>query len=151
MGKTYDYRRRVEFRDTDMAGIVHFSMYFAYMEEAEHDFLRSLGFGVFATGESGTVSWPRVSAHCDFRAALKFGDSVDIAVRVLRIGSKSVTYQFEFFRGETKIADGKVTAVCCLWNPESSPPQAIEIPVPVAKALHPYLSADNDPQTCQAM
>jgi 4-hydroxybenzoyl-CoA thioesterase/acyl-CoA thioester hydrolase len=151
MGKKYRYRRRVEFRDTDMAGIVHFSMYFVYMEEAEHDFLRSLGFGVFATSENGTVSWPRVSAHCEFRAALKFGESVDIAVGVRRIGTKSITYEFEFRCGDTKIADGAVTAVCCLWNPESMPPQAIEVPSAVAKALQPYLSADNGPQTCQAM
>ena len=46
MGKVFKTRRRVEFRDTDMAGIVHFSVFFAYMEQAEHELLRSLGLGV---------------------------------------------------------------------------------------------------------
>ena len=46
MSQVYTFRRRIEFRETDMAGIVHFSNFFAYMEQAEHDFLRSVGMGV---------------------------------------------------------------------------------------------------------
>jgi YbgC/YbaW family acyl-CoA thioester hydrolase len=37
---------RVEFTDTDMAGIVHFSSFFRYMEVTEHAFFRSLGFSI---------------------------------------------------------------------------------------------------------
>ena len=36
-------RRIVEFRDTDAAGIVHFSAFFPWMESAEHEMLRSVG------------------------------------------------------------------------------------------------------------
>jgi 4-hydroxybenzoyl-CoA thioesterase/acyl-CoA thioester hydrolase len=39
--------RRVEFRDTDAAGIMHFSTFFNRMEEAEHELLRTLGTSVF--------------------------------------------------------------------------------------------------------
>ena len=39
-------RRRVEFSETDMAGIVHYSNFFRYMEAAEHEFFRALGFSV---------------------------------------------------------------------------------------------------------
>ena len=59
--------RRVEFADTDMAGIVHFSNYLRYMEMAEHDFLRSIGFSVNGTIEGRHVGWPRV--HADWRSA----------------------------------------------------------------------------------
>ena len=38
--------RRVEFSETDMAGIVHYSNFFRYMETAEHGFFRSLGYSV---------------------------------------------------------------------------------------------------------
>ena len=36
----YEYyiKRRVEFSDTDMAGIVHFARFFVFMEAAEHAF-----------------------------------------------------------------------------------------------------------------
>src|SRR5690606_37511976 len=70
----FTLRRRVEFRDTDAAGIVHFSVYFNYMEEAEHALLRSLGTSVVTSDAEGPISWPRVAAACEFRGALRFED-----------------------------------------------------------------------------
>ena len=55
--------RRVEFRDTDAAGIMHFSTYFTYMEEAEHELFRQLGTTVMQkVDDETTISWPRVAA-----------------------------------------------------------------------------------------
>jgi 4-hydroxybenzoyl-CoA thioesterase/acyl-CoA thioester hydrolase len=56
--------RRVEFSDTDAAGIMHFVAFFRMMEQAEHDLLRSVGLSVVMSGAAGKVSWPRVAAHC---------------------------------------------------------------------------------------
>lgn len=68
-------RRRVEFRDTDAAGIAHFSAFFFWMESAEHELLRVAGVPVIDRGADGIdVSWPRVSAACDYTAAVRFGD-----------------------------------------------------------------------------
>ena len=136
-------QRRVEFRDTDAAGIVHFSAFFPMMEAAEHAMLRSLGISVMASpagGEHaksqpsndspGHVTWPRVSAHCDYRAAARFEDILDVAVSVLHLGNSCVEYGIRFTRAEpgdatdsaskptpTVIADGKLTAVCCTLSP----------------------------------
>ena len=35
--------RRVQFHETDLAGLVHFSIFFRYMEEAEHALWRAAG------------------------------------------------------------------------------------------------------------
>ena len=43
MASDFTYFRRVEFSDTDTAGLIHFSAMLKYMEEAEHAFYRSLG------------------------------------------------------------------------------------------------------------
>ena len=89
-------RQRVEFADTDMAGIVHFSNFFRYMERAEHEFLRSLGLSVHAVNGDDLVSWPRVDAECKFRAPLSFEDELDVHLLVREKRSKSVTYEFRF-------------------------------------------------------
>lgn len=47
----FHWRRRVEFSETDMAGIAHFSSFIIYMEQAEHALLRSLGTSVFRASE----------------------------------------------------------------------------------------------------
>jgi phenylacetate-CoA ligase len=62
MPSEYHTKRRVEFAETDMAGIVHFANFFRYMETTEHEFLRSLGLSVHATIDGRTISWPRIRA-----------------------------------------------------------------------------------------
>jgi YbgC/YbaW family acyl-CoA thioester hydrolase len=105
--------RRVEFCDTDMAGIVHFANFFRFMEAAEQELLRSLGLSVRTTWEGQEVGFPRVSAECDYLAPALFEDVLDIAVRVAKIGTKSVTFGFVFTRDGTVLARGQVTTVCC--------------------------------------
>lgn len=147
MGKKFTTRRRVEFRDTDMARIVHFSVFFTYMEEAEHEFLRHLGLGVICDVEGQSISWPRVNAQCDYRAAIRFEEEIDMEVTVARIGAKSITYRHRMFRGETLVAEGSITTVCCKFEPpevgignKMTRPESIQVPAKVVELLTPYLS-----------
>ena len=112
---TFVTSRRVEFRDTDAAGIVHFSAFFPMMEVAEHELLRSLGIEILpqADHDDSALTWPRVSASCNYVAAARFEDQLEIRVQVGKIGTSSVRYEIRFFRDEQPIADGQLTAVCC--------------------------------------
>ena len=74
------YRRRVQFAETDLAGLVHFTQFFRYMEEAEHALWRAAGMSIARFGE--TAGWPRLSAECQFKAPLRFEDEFDVAVDV---------------------------------------------------------------------
>ncbi len=109
----FQTKRRVEFCDTDMAGIVHFSNFFRYMEAAECEWLRTRGLSVKLEWEGQLIGFPRVSASCDYVKPARFEDVLDIAVTIERIGTKSVTFGFEFSRAGAVIARGKVTSVCC--------------------------------------
>jgi len=115
--------RRVEFGDTDMAGIMHFANFFRFMESAETDFLHARGLSV--SWREGDVKWgfPRVSAACDFLKPARFEDVLTIAVTVERLGAKSVSYRFDFTnqRGES-LAVGRITSVHC----RSSGPDHLE-------------------------
>jgi YbgC/YbaW family acyl-CoA thioester hydrolase len=105
--------RRVEFCDTDMAGIAHFANFFRWMEAAEVDFLRSRGLSVKLEWDGQLYGFPRVSASCDFSHPARFQDVLDIAVTLDRLGTKSVTYAFEFTCAGKLLARGKVTSACC--------------------------------------
>ena len=132
MSVEFTFQRRVEFRDTDAAGIAHFSAFFVWMEQAEHAALRHLGLSIVSPEHS--ISWPRVSAHCDFQSAVHFEDELQIRVRLTRLGSKSVTYGFDFRSGDRQVASGQMTAVCCRLAP-GEPLQAVRIPEEVAEKL----------------
>ncbi len=142
MAAHYTTTRRVEFRDTDTAGIMHFSAYFTYMEQAEHEFLRHLGLSVHLRDEQGVISWPRASAKCDYLGAARFEDVFQIHVSVARLGEKSVTYRFRFTRDDTQLALGSITAVCCRLDLGGGPPRSISIPPAIAEKLAEYVTAE---------
>jgi 4-hydroxybenzoyl-CoA thioesterase/acyl-CoA thioester hydrolase len=123
----YHTTRRVEFRDTDMAGIAHFSAFFVMMEQIEHEFLRSRGLSVHQTDAEGVISWPRVSARCDYNSAVRFEDVMDVELRIARMGEKSITYAFVFSHHGHMVADGELTAVCCRMHGHQRP-ESIAIP-----------------------
>src|SRR5580704_13662426 len=87
--------RRVEFSDTDMAGIMHYSNFFRFMETAEHGFFRSLGLSIIHAGDP-PVGWPRVHARCDYKSPLRFEDEVEIHLLVSEKKSKALSYIFRF-------------------------------------------------------
>ena len=59
MATGFRYSRRVQFSETDLAGIAHFSAYFRFMEEAEHALWRAAGLSIGAAETTG--GWPRVA------------------------------------------------------------------------------------------
>lgn len=134
MTAVYRTTRRVEFRDTDAAGIVHFSAFFNYMEEVEHEFLRSLGLSVLMRDAEGVLSWPRVAVNCQFQSAVKFEDVVDVELRLVRVGGKSVTYSFSFAHHGRPVATGELTAVCCRMS-SAATPQSVNIPPEIKAKL----------------
>jgi acyl-CoA thioester hydrolase len=112
--KPFSITRRVEFGDTDMAGIMHFSNFFRFMEVAESDFLRSLGLSVSWIADGVKWGFPRVSVACDYRTPARFQDVLTVAVALEKLGTKSVSYRFDFSneRGEP-VALGRMTSVFC--------------------------------------
>jgi acyl-CoA thioester hydrolase len=135
MSTPFRVSRRVDFCDTDMAGIIHFSNYFRYMEFAEVAFLRSRGLSVVTAWEGERISFPRVAAACDFLHPVRFDDVLDIAVRVARVGRKSVTYAFEFSHDGKVVARGQVSAVCCRVHPGAHTLESIEVPAGIRARL----------------
>lgn len=122
----YEFRvtRRVEFSETDMEGIMHFSNFFKFMETAEHGFFRSMGYSVVLSRNGLDVCLPRVHAECDYLAPLRFEDEVQIHLLVEKKGSRSLSSQFHFHRlnGPTQqlVAHGRVTVVCAARQPDGT-------------------------------
>ncbi len=121
-------RRRVQFYETDAAGIVHFSWFFKYMEEAEHALWRDAGLSIAPI--DAEIGWPRVAASFDFHRPLRFEDEFDVLIRIVAIAEKTVRYVCLITKGETKIASGTMTIVCVSKRHE--PLRSINIPPEIA-------------------
>ncbi len=116
----YTVTRRVEFNETDMAGIVHFSNFFKYMETVEHAFWRSLGYSVILPNYNPPLGLPRVHASCDYKRPLRFEDVVELHMKVTAKTRRSISYEIRFRRIEPgppeEVAIGHLTVVCVQKN-----------------------------------
>jgi acyl-CoA thioester hydrolase len=139
MAEPFRTTRLVEFHDTDMAGIMHFASFFHYMESAEHEFLRSLGLSVHATVGGEMLSFPRVATSCQFKSPARCEEILEIAIRISRLGAKSITYDFDLRIGTREVATGQFTCVCCRVVP-GKPLESVAIPADVAEKLKRYVS-----------
>jgi acyl-CoA thioester hydrolase len=134
MTAPHTFTRRVEFGDTDLAGIMHFSNFFRFMEAAETDFLRARGLSVSWAVDGVKHGFPRVSVSCDFAKPAKFEDVLTIAVALEKLGSKSVTYTFTFSRDGDPLAVGRMTSVYCRANGKGGM-EALSIPAEIRAKL----------------
>ena len=127
-------QRKIEFADTDSGGIVHFSRYFVFMETAEHQFLDAVGTSVVLEIEGKQIGWPRVAASCEYKSPARFGDLLEIHVRVRRKGVKSMSYEFVFRKEGEPTATGAMTSVCCVLEPGEKV-RPIPIPESIASKI----------------
>ncbi len=129
MSDHFEWNRLVEFYETDLAGIAHFSNFYRWMESAEHAFLRERGIAL----HEGGIGWPRVHASADFKKPVKFGDTIRVKVTISELRTRSVRYAFEFgVEGSEEIhGTGEMVSVCV----DLKTMKAIEIPAEVRAAL----------------
>ncbi len=135
MAYEFKAQRRVEFSDTDMAGIMHYSNFFRFMETAEHGFYRSLGFSVVMKEIDPRLGWPRVHAECDYRKPLRFEDLVEIHLLVAEKKAKALNLVFKFRKLDgaqaVDVARGALTIVCVEHRTDGTM-GAVEIPEEIA-------------------
>ena len=129
----FEIHRRVEFYETDMAGIVHFSNFFRFMESCEHAFIRSLDHELHGMLDGLQTGWPRVNATCDYRAPARYGDLLRVGLFIAEVRSRSVRYRFEITRDETLIAEGSIAAAHVAITPDGI--KAVAIPPVLAEKL----------------
>ena len=118
-------RRRVQFHETDLAGVVHFSRYFLYLEEAEHALWRAAGLSIHP--REGELGWPRVHASFDYHRALRFEEEFEAWIRIVAIDERTISYVCTLSRGDTRIATGKLT-IACATRQHNQPLRAASIP-----------------------
>jgi acyl-CoA thioester hydrolase len=124
----YRLQRRVNFYETDQAGIVHFSTFFRYMEEAEHAMWRAAGMSI--AERDAVVGWPRVSTSFEYFRPLRFEEEFEIWIRIAEIGEKRIRYSCILSSAGHKVAAGSMTIVCVHKRP-NEPMRSVPIPADI--------------------
>src|SRR6185312_8950080 len=99
-------RRRIEWMDTDAAGIYHWTTVFRLAEAAEAALHTALGIADFTFGAT-----PRVAVEATFARSLRFNEPVEVSLAVTRVGRSSVAYSLAIDGEAGRAAQGAVTSV----------------------------------------
>lgn len=103
---TITIQRRVQWMDTDAAGIWHHSVVLRWAEEAEAELHRRLGIIDITFGAT-----PRVKTEFEFPSSVRFDDAVDVALTVSHVGTTSMTYEIEVTNESRPVANGRMVVV----------------------------------------
>lgn len=106
MSRSVTIRRRVQWMDTDAAGIWHHSTAIRWAEDAEAELHRRVQIIDETFGAT-----PRVHLELDFDAPLRFDDEVAITLEVVALGDSSITYRITIEHGSTIAVRGRMIAV----------------------------------------
>jgi acyl-CoA thioesterase FadM len=96
-------RRRIEWMDTDAAGIYHWTTVFRLAEAAEAALHTALGIADFTFGAT-----PRVAVRATFARPLRFNDPVEVDLAVSALGRTSVEYHLAIEGDDGTAARGTV-------------------------------------------
>ena len=139
MPSEFTHLRRVEFADTDTAGLIHFTALMRFMEETEHAFYRSLGVGGYEWTEASVFGFPRVSVSCEYLAPLRYGEEVTVHLLVREVRTKAIRYEAVFTvereAGAVTVARGAMTVVHATRRHGELEWRGVEIPAELRRQL----------------
>ena len=100
-------RDRVRWSDVDVMGIVYYGRYLRFMEAAETEFFRAVGFPYDVLADEYGVWIARVRLECDYRAPAKLDDEIVCRAELRKIGGSSMTFEFPVDRADgTRLVTG---------------------------------------------
>ena len=125
-------RERVRWSDVDIMGIVYYGKYLRFMEAAEDEFFRALGFPYDVISNELGVWIARVRLECDYRAPAKLDDEIVCRAELQKIGGSSMTFAFPIDRLDgTRLVDGKLVLAAL----DRTTLRPARLPTPLAEAL----------------
>lgn len=127
--------RRVEFHQTDAAGLMHFSTYFFWMEAGEADVFRALGQPLMDLSSGTLIGFPRVDASCKFRRPLHFDETVNIETSLGEPLANRLFWQFRFFNAAGELTARGSMTTACVRRCEDHSLQSVAIPPTLLEAL----------------
>ena len=135
----FRYQRMVEFADTDLAGIMHFSNFFRFVECAEHAYFRSLGFKVHTANGTDHNGWPRLEVSCKYLKPARFEQTLDVSLRIEELRTSSLRYGFWIFIADdpqrTLVATGSCSIIHVELDMKAHAIRKAPIPLPLREKL----------------
>ena len=98
---SFDHRVKIFYKDVDQMGIVYYSRYFEYFEEARTELLASIGLGVTDVEKKG-IMLPVISSHCDYLKGARFEQTIIIRTGIFTEPRSKLQIDYSVFIEDEK-------------------------------------------------
>ncbi len=109
--RIFEVRDRVRWSDVDIAGIIYFGAYVRFIELAETELFRSLGFAYAKMFDQLDIWLPRVHLDFDFFKPALMDDELLLRTHIAKLGSSSITMRMTVLNAATDEVDATATLV----------------------------------------
>ncbi len=125
----------VRWSDVDVSGVIRWGAYVRFIEMAETELFRAVGFPYATLWESLNIWLPRVQFHLDYRNPVRLDELLDTEIGVGRIGRSSIRLEFAVKKpGAALAAEGYLVIVSI----DRTNGRSVDVPKPLLDALAPY-------------
>lgn len=100
--KVQEYKRIVNYYETDKMGITHHSNYIRFMEEARVDYLEKIGWSYSKLEEIGAIS-PVVNVDVNYKKPTTFNDEITIRTCISEYSGIKFIFKYEMTNAKGEI------------------------------------------------
>ncbi len=108
----HQFRTRVYYEDTDLAGIVYYANYLKFIERGRSEWIASLGIDQMALRAADGVVFAVRRIEADYLRPGKFGDDLVVETSLQSIGGARLVLEQVVTRGGERLFVAIVTLVC---------------------------------------
>lgn len=129
---SFVYATPVRFADVDHAGIVYYPRFFHFFHLCFEELWRArMGPRAYVELlDRDHVGFPAVRAECDFKAPLRFGDTMEIELAIARLGGKSITFRYRVYRAADEARPRELSAEGSVVTAIVDLARFVAVPVP---------------------
>ena len=125
----------VRWSDVDVSGIIRWSAYVRFVELAETELFRALGYPYATLWDQLDIWLPRVQVHFDYRSPVVLDDLLGIEVWVGKVGRSSIRLEFLMRKPDGSAAAQAYLVMVAISRNDS---RSVDIPAALLEALAPY-------------
>jgi len=102
---------RVRWMECDAQGIVFNGAYMGYLEVAQSEYFRNLGFGIYRIAQIEYFDFAVVKTTLEYKSPARIDEMIDVYVRVSKFGNTSMTLNMEIYHPDSERLLTKMEAV----------------------------------------
>ena len=118
-------KKKIYYHDTDCGGVVYYSNYLKYLEEARTEFFNEKGFSIKELADSG-IMFVVARQEIDYKASAHYGDILEIKTKISETSAVKIIFENEIFNQDSKLLTKAKTILVCVdknMRPQAIPPE----------------------------